>query len=304
MMKFSRTSKPDVPRRRSSDFVRPAAATETQNQFRRNQTIGNIRRSDGEPVSERARVHNLTRARQKITAILALVLGIIIVLTLLMSQFTARAIVTGSTAALSRPLNPGAYEKVINEYLAIHPVERLRFALDEDALSAYVSNSLPEVSQVSISGTKNIVEANFRLELRKPIAGWQINSKQFYVDTTGVVFQNNYYDTPGVQIIDQSGVSPEQGTTVASARLLSFVGRVVALSGQGSYTVTQAILPSGTTRQIEIRLKDIQPLVKLSIDRGAGEQVEDMIRSLTYLQSQGKSAQYIDVRVEGRAVYL
>jgi len=91
---------------------------------------------------------------------------------------------------------------------------------------------------------------------------------------------------------------------VASARLLSFVGRVVALAGESSYQVTEAILPSGTTRQLEIRLKDVGPLVKLSIDRGAGEQVEDMVRVLRYMSSRGVGATYVDVRVSGRAVYL
>lgn len=305
MIQLRSSSKNDVPRRRtSSDYVRPPAQTPTGTQFRRNQTMSGIRRPDGEPISERSRVHSLTRRRHKIGALFVLVVGIIIILGGLISQFTAKVIVTGSSAPVSRSIDPRAYQQLINEYLGIHPVERLRFALNETALSAYLSAALPEVSHVALTSTNSIVESNFTLTLRKPVAGWQINSRQFYVDTTGVVFQNNYYDTPSVQIVDQSGVAPEQGTTVASARLLSFVGKVVSLAGQGSYTVTRAILPSGTTRQIQIQLKDVQPLIKLSIDRGVGEQVEDMIRSLRYLQARGESAQYIDVRVEGRAVYL
>ena len=305
MIQFRPSSKNDVPRRRiSSDYVRPRAQSSTGTQFRRNQTMSGIRRADGEPISERTRVHSLTRRRHKIGALLMLVVVIIVILGGLISQFTAKVLVTGSSAPLSRSINPLSYQQSINDYLGIHPVERLRFALNETALSAYVSAALPEVSHVTLTSTNSVVESHFNLTLRKPVAGWQINSKQFYVDTTGVVFQNNYYDTPNVQIIDQSGVSPEQGTTVASVRLLSFVGKVVSLAGQGSYTVTQAILPSGTTRQIQVRLKNVQPLIKLSIDRGAGEQVEDMIRSLTFLQARGESAQYIDVRVEGRAVYL
>jgi hypothetical protein len=167
-----------------------------------------------------------------------------------------------------------------------------------------VSSILPEVSQVKLTSTDHVVGSNFTLTFRKPVAGWQINDKQYYVDEAGVVCQNNYYDTPSVQIVDQSGGSPQQGSIVASTRLLGFVGKVVAYAGQGSFTVTQAILPAGTTRELEIQLKDVQPLIKLSIDRGAGEQVEDMTRSINYLKSVGKSAQYIDVRVAGRAVYL
>jgi len=306
MIKFRSSSKNDVPRRRtSSDYVRTPASTEPTNQFRRNQTLSGIKKPETPEVSERTRMHNLAYRRRRIGAIFMLVLIIILVLAALLSQFTGTVAVTGSSAVLSRSVQPAVYQKTINNYLGIHPVERLRFALNEDGLSTYVSSILPEVAHVKLTSTDNIVQSDFTLTFRKPVAGWQINGNQYYVDETGVVFQNNYYETPTVQIVDQSGVSPQQGSVVASTRLLSFVGKVVAYAaGQGSFTVTQAILPSGTTREIEIQLKDVQPLVKLSIDRGAGEQVEDAIRSINYLKSAGKSAQYIDVRVAGRAVYL
>lgn len=305
MIKFASKGKNDLPRRRqSSDFVRTPASVETNTQFRRNQTLSGVRHPEDGPISERARMHHLARRRRHVGAILTLVFIIIIVLGGLLSQFTGSVVVAGSSAALTHAVEPKNYEKVINDYFAIHPVERLRFALNEEALSEYVASVLPEVSHVKLTSTDSIVQSNFTMTFRKPVAGWQINGHQYYVDETGVVFQNNYYETPTVQIVDQSGISPEQGTIVASARLLSFVGRVVALAGQGSYVVTQATLPAGTTRELDIQLKDIQPRVKLSIDRGAGEQVEDMIRSLTYLKSKGENAQYVDVRVSGRTVYL
>jgi len=303
MIKFRSAAKHDVPKRRqNAEFVRPAASVEQNSQFRRNQTLSGVKR-ESEPVSERSRMHRLAKRRRNVSAIFTLVIIAIVVLGALLSQFTGKVNVTGSSAALNRAVQPSPYEKIITEYLAIHPVERLRFSLNQDALSSYVSDRMPEVSYVKLSGTSNVVESDFTLTFRKPVAGWQINGRQYYVDDSGVVFQSNYYANPSVQIIDQSGVSPEQGSVVASARLLSFVGRVVSLSGQGSYVVTQAILPTGTTRQLDIKLEGVVPLVKLSIDRGAGEQVEDMIRALNYLKSKNISPQYVDVRVENRAAY-
>jgi len=90
---------------------------------------------------------------------------------------------------------------------------------------------------------------------------------------------------------------------VASNRFLGFVGRIVALSKSSGYTVTQAVLPVGTTRQLEIRLKDVVPIVRLSIDRPAGEQVEDMSRTLGYFIGRGEAPAYVDVRVSGKAFY-
>lgn len=303
-MKPFRTRKPVVPPRRLADREPHLRTEELSNsQFRRNRTLSGIQRETPE-VSSRAKVHHLTRQRRKVGGMLLIILLAIGLLALLLTQMTAKVIITSASTTVSTPIEGGQYEKVINEYLGVHPVERLRFILNEDELSNYVSTVTPEVASVKQSGSENIVETRFSVTFRKPIASWQINSRQFYVDDHGTVFEKNYYSAPAVHIVDESGISPEQGSTVASARFLSFVGRVVGLSKDRGYEVTQAILPSGTTRQLEIQLKDVASRVKLSIDRGAGEQVEDMARALKYLSDRGQAPGYVDVRVSGRAVYL
>lgn len=280
------------------------SAFEGASQFRRNQTLVNARYDRPETdMSDRARTHHLTMQRRKIGGIFLITLGAIVVLAILLSQFTARSIITGSSAAVTQAIDTAKYEAIINDYFGIHPVERLRFALNESELAAYATSIAPEVGAIRQTTAENFVETHFVIEFRKPVAGWQINGRQNYVDQAGVVFSENYYEAPGVQIIDQSGISPEEGSTVASSRFLSFVGRVVALSRAGGYTVTEAILPADTTRQLQVRLKDVKPVVKLSIDRGAGEQVEDMTRALDYLRARGMNPNYVDVRVSGKAVY-
>ena len=117
-------------RRQSTDFIRTPAVPDTNNQFRRNQTLSGVRHSETEPVSERARMHHLARRRRNVGAIFTLVLAIIIILGGLLSQFTGRVAVVGSSQALTHAIQPASYEKVISDYLAIHPVERLRFALN------------------------------------------------------------------------------------------------------------------------------------------------------------------------------
>lgn len=303
-MKFSRTKNSDVPSRRLAGSEPRPAVSEQSTQFRRNRTLSGVQRSlADESGSSRSHVHHLTRQRQKLSGILFIVIAVTVLLAILITQLSARVIVSGSTKPLSVKIDPKEYEDVINEYLAINPAGRLRFALNERELSDYASSVASEIANIKQSSVENIVDTHFTITFRQPIAGWQINGKQFFVDESGVVFDKNYYDTPTVQMIDESGVSPEQGSTVASARLLSFVGRVVALSKSGGYEVTEAILPIGTTRQLEVKLKDVKPRVKLSIDRGAGEQTEDMTRALRYLSEKGISAEYVDVRVSGRAVY-
>ena len=291
----------DIPRRRRTDEAtveQPRSST----QYRRNQTLSGVNRT---PLADtpRGQAHQLTVQRRKVGGIFAIVLVTVILLAILLSQLMAQVSVTSSTKQLTTSFKGENYEKEVNNYLGLHPAERLRFALNEDALSTFVSTALPEVQSIKVSGVKDVVDTEFTVTFREPVAGWQINGKQFYVDAAGVVFETNYYGVPGVQIVDESGVSPEEGTTVAGSRLLGFLGKVVAQAGERGYKVTQAILPAGMTRELDIQLKDIPTRVKLSTDRGAGEQVEDMSRALAYLKSKTLSPEYIDVRVSGRAAY-
>jgi hypothetical protein len=302
-VKLFRSRKKAVPGRRLADREpRPRSDDLPGSQFRRNRTLSGVVREAPE-VSARVRVHHLARQRRKVGSMLLLILVGIGLLALLLTQFTAKVIITSASTSVSNSIDGIIYEEMINDYLGIHPAERLRFILNEQELSNYAAAVVPEVASVDQTGSENIVETRFSITFREPIAGWQINGRQFYVDDHGIVFDKNYYTEPTVQIIDESGLSPEQGSTVASARFLSFVGRVVGLSKDRGYEVTEAILPSGTTRQLEIRIKGVTPRVKLSIDRGAGEQVEDMSHALNYLTERKLKPSYVDVRVSGRAVY-
>lgn len=292
----------DIPRRRRFDDDNISEQPRVSNQFRRNQTLSGIQRTSLNE-SSRSKAHHLTIQRRKIGGLFALVLAAVLVLGILLTQLMAQITVASSTRQLTTPFSGDVYEEVINEYLGLHPAERLRFALNQQALSDYVSSVLPEVESVKVSGVKNITDTQFAVTFRKPVAGWQINGNQNYVDSNGVVFETNYYESPGVQIVDESGINPEAGTTVAGSRLLGFLGRVVAQAEGRGYIVTQAILPAGMTRELDIQIQDTPTRIKLSTDRGAGEQVEDVSRALKYLQSRGLSPQYIDVRISGRATY-
>lgn len=274
--------------------------------FRRNRTINAVRQqpiSETEP-SPREKAHSLARRRRKIGIILLTIIVIGSVLSWLLSQFTATvAINVSDKTSMIHPVKTETYASAIQDYLDMHPFERLRFVLNQNELSQYVSGKLPEVATIEQIGRSNIGETNFQISMRVPVAGWLINSQQYYVDGAGEAFALNYFNEPTVTITDNSGVSLESGQAVASSRFLGFVGRVVALAEERGYTVTEAIIPYNTTRQLDIKLEGQAPLVRLSIDRGAGEQMEDMARSLNYLSASGQAPEYIDVRVKNKTFY-
>lgn len=304
----------DTPRRRhfvEGEVREPASINRQQHIFQRNRTLtGSIsnnlstthHRTDLE--SPRTQAHHLAMQRRKIGGVLFIVVAIATLTLCLLLQFTARVTVVVTGVPPSHSIDKAIYERAVNDYLSANPIERLRFALNKTNLASYLTQKLPEVDGLSRVELGAIGESNYILTMRQPVAGWTINNKQYFVDAKGLAFDRNYYASPGVDIIDQSGVGVQQGLAVASNRFLGFVGRVVALSKSSGFTVVQAIIPEGTTRQLEIRIQDVAPLVKLSVDRPVGEQIEDMSRSLKYLSSQGLTPSYIDVRVSGKAFYI
>jgi hypothetical protein len=306
-------SSQQLPRRRErsdSTARTPVKPDDRQHIFSRNRTLSGSTSSRlnetnyrSDLQSPRSHVHHLALRRRKIGLVFLVVVGITAFLAFFLLQFTAAVAVNVDDTTLSRKINDQTYVKAINDYLGVHPLSRFRFALNSADLANYLETVLPEVAGVNAVSFTGIGKTTMTLTMRHPVAGWTINNKQYFVDANGIAFEQDYFGTPPVQIVDNSGVSLQQGTTVASNRFLGFVGRIVALSKDRGYTVTQAIIPVGTLRELVIVLQGMTTQVKLSIDRGAGEQVEDMDHALIYLKSHGLSPSYIDVRVSGKAFY-
>lgn len=277
--------------------------------FKRNRTlvgsssasVSSAAELDADLRSPRAHVHHLTAHRKRLSTILVFVLMASVFLMWLIYEFAA--VVRVSPTLSSVTLQQDRYEKIINDYFASHPVERLRPLINHDELNAHVKREAPEVASVEAVGAASFATGQFDIEMRKPIAGWLIGNNQYYVDDKGVAFQINYFEQPAVRIIDQSGVPQTAGTTVASGRFLQFVGRSVAAARDYGMVIEQAVIPVGTTRQVEFRITGHDYPVKLSLDRPVGEQVEDMQRAVTYMDTRQLKPQYVDVRVSGRAYY-
>lgn len=310
MALFSKKQK-DLPRRRQApvrDVEQHKDEFDERYSFRRNRTltgssssqISSPGESNAQIKSPRVQAHELAQQRRHIGATLLLVLSSAGILFFLISQFTAGVVVRATD--VSQQLDDN-YTKIIESYLSTQPLERLRFMTNTEHLSAYIAEQAPEIASVSLDGSAGLGKSTFVVTLREPTVGWTINGKQQYVDSSGTAFTRNYFTTPAVQVVDKSGIQVEAGQAIASNRFLGFVGRAVELAKQRGYRVQSVIIPAGTTRQIELQIKGISYPIKLSIDRGAGEQIEDMDRAIRWLKAHGQSPKYLDVRVSGEAFY-
>lgn len=307
MKLFQRTSKAQQPRRRQGEAVSEVNLERESLTFRRNRTltgsassrIASVNEGGADMKSARVYAHELTHRRRHVGALFLGVAIISLLLFGLISQFTAKVIVR---ADITQQLDK-SYEEAVQAYLTTHPAERLRFLLNVEQLTQYLQAKTPEVQIVKRVEWKEFGTSEFTVTMRQPIAGWTIQNNQQYVDGSGVAFGRNYFAAPEVQIIDNSGAQLQSGQTVASNRFLGFVGRTVGLAAAQDIKVTQVIIPAGTTREVELRVEGVSFPIKLTIDRAAGEQTEDMARALAWMKAQKKSPQYIDVRIAGRAFY-
>jgi hypothetical protein len=293
----------DTPRRRLRDDGVSNVPESSGDVFRRNRTLSSARLVDNIDPSSRAHVHHLTRHRRRILGILMTVALAAMFLWIFIVNFTAMVSISVPGADISKPLEKLKYEAVVQEYLDAKPLSRLRFFISQTDLLDYVAAKMPEVSDIKQRSMISLGKTDFSITVRQPVAGWRINNQQYYVDAHGVSFANNYFAEPSVQIIDQNDTILDTGSAVVSNRFLSFVGQIVSVAAKNGKTVTEAIIPINTTRELDIKLKGVDILVKLSIDRPVGEQIEDMINSLKYFKQHGLSPKYVDVRVSGKAFY-
>ena len=278
--------------------------------FRRNRTltgslasgVSSVNEHRAELKSTRIHAHDLRHHRRKLSAILLSVLAVGALLALLVYQSVAIVRVKALTDA---PVDARQYEEAVQQYLAGRPIERSRLTLNTAELAKYLQTSgYPEVRAVADHMDFDGVGAStINLEFRRPAIVWQTGNTRLYVDDTGVAFTRNYYAEPTVNIVDQSGIGTQDNKVLASNRFLAFIGMVVGRMNASGHTVTQVALPAGTTRQIAVSVVTVPYPIKFSVDRPVGEQAEDAVRAIAYLNAKGISPEYLDVRVSGKAYY-
>lgn len=314
-LKQTTKREPPIRRRRLTDDVLPAERDSGQMTFRRNSTItgsssqhiASASELAGQIQSPRAAVHHLHRTRRSLGLMLlgALVAAGAVAVLIYQMIGTLNVALYGQIqpiAADERQL----YHDKLTEYFNRYPLQRLRFLINTQQLAEFLqAEALYEVKSVASVVPDSLGTVTITLKMREPIASWLIQGTRQYVDADGVVFGRNYFDTPGVQIRDESNFTHQGGQqvqAVTSRRFLQFIGRVVQYYQVHSQQVEQVIIPAATARQVVVTLRGGYYL-KMTVDRPAGEQAEDGLRAVQYFKKKNIKPEYADVRVSGRVFY-
>lgn len=300
----------DIARSRQQKFEQESGGSDDYQVFRRSRTLTGSASSSVRTLNEpgahlkspRVHAHTLMRTRRHMGLILFAIIIACGVLYGIVSQFTATVTVTINDSASVEP--KADYAKAVQDYLAGAPLERLRFLVNNDALKHALQAQYPEIAGATLQGGDGLGNAEVALTMRQPVAEWTVGGQNEYVDNSGTPFKTNYYNDPSVKIIDKSGIRPKDDQSLISNAFLGFVGQVVGISKSlENLTVTAITIPPDTTREIEVSVSGVPYPIRLSTDRSVGDQVEDMTRTIAWMQKNNKTPNYVDVRVSGEAFY-
>ena len=286
------TRRVEAARRQAEVYADPSAAS-----YQRGRALRNSPARE-EVSSERQAAHDLRRSRRALSSYLGA--SLVIMGSVFVVLYNLSADIRVVTPA---PIvDSDQYAAVLDDYYATRLLERIHLFQDRSAMTQFFLERAPEVKSVEVS-SGGLAKADLKLNFRQPVVQWSSSGKTYFVDDTGVTFERNRLSAPTVTVRDDSGVPVQTGHEIINRQFLSFLGQVVAGFSKHRYTVTDVILPPGTIRQADIVLRDKPYRIKMSVDRGAGVQVEQAAQAITWFEVRSIGPSAIDVRAEQRAFY-
>lgn len=120
-------------------------------------------------------------------------------------------------------------------------------------------------------------------------------------DTPIISTEDTPIYTPTVEIIDEDAAASGGNITT---RMRNYIGQAEADYRSLGYRPVKAVIPVGAIREVDFYLDDHPGYIKMYIDRGTAESVEDADRMLRYLADQEtEEYDYIDVRIPYKAYW-
>lgn len=271
--------------------------------YHRGTTLTNLNRPD-DIGEERKKLKRLRAMRRRLVGIMLVLFIIVTFGVALLLQYTGRVGgvgITNNGASELTEADKNKYLRIADAYFAANSFERFSFARRGSVMLQYFQNEAPEVSAVSIMPS-GLASGRLNITVRQPVAMWVNGSSTNFVDSSGVVFERNYFAAPSLAIEDNSGVSVS-GKMATSSNFLSFVGQVASELKKQNIEVARVALPRGSIRYVEFYLTNRAYPFKAQITRDAHSEASDIAVMTRYIDSHNLAPQYVDCRVEGKAYW-
>lgn len=262
----------------------------------------------GKPKAER---HFGRWILQRVGLIVLLIVILVSLVNVLTLSNTARVVLLGNaTKGAGTFLHSSSdYQTAADQLLASSVWNRNKITLNTGSITQRMLKQFPELSSVDVSLPLAGKHPTIYLQTAGPALILTAHNGSFVIDTAGkaLLLADNWpsADRQKLPVVtDQSNLTVSLNHQVMTSGDVSFIQTVVAQLAARHQTVSAADLPVGT-RELDIHLSGQPYTVKFNLEGGdARQQAGTFLATQAKLQSQHITpAQYIDVRVDGRAYY-
>ncbi len=242
---------------------------------------------------------------------LVLLLGALVVCTVNILSLSSEPRILPLTAGDTVPLlhDKAVYQEAASQLLASSIWNRNKITVNTSSMNQQLQARFPELSDVSTTLPLLSKRPIIYIETAKPALILITRDGSFVVGQTGkaLLLTANLPAHTSLSlplVTDQSGLRVKLGSQALSSDDTSFIKTVIAQLSAKRIAVSSMLLPSATS-ELDVRIADHPYAIKFNLESGeARQQVGTFLATQAKLDSQHVvPAQYIDVRVEGRAYY-
>lgn len=106
-----------------------------------------------------------------------------------------------------------------------------------------------------------------------------------------------------VEVEIRAQVVDEDNRGQVSARTKTYIAQLEKDLADLGYVMTKVTLPTGMSRELYVDLEGRTEYYKVNLDRETAVTAEDIDRMVRYLEKNGVTPEYVDVRIEEKAYY-
>ncbi len=189
----------------------------------------------------------------------------------------------------------------VNDQLNRHWWWRNSLLLDPGSLSTNLLASQPGLQSAKVTRTWPH-GLSVKVSERRPSLGWQTGGQSYLVDKDGSII-GPLQSAAGLPVVtDSSNLPVKTGDKVVAPRFISFVQQIAAGLPKQGFKVTALRIPETSSELYVSTNRNL--MIKFDTTREASDELLSLQQVMKQLSGAHKTpAEYIDLRVEGKAYY-
>lgn len=241
--------------------------------------------------------------------ILLVVIGLFLLSSLYVSSEPALVVETSEPATPTLLQDQQVYEQAAAQLIGGSPFNHVKPLLNTGRIAAELDKQFPELGDVSVALPSFGHRLEIHAEPATPALIMSNNTGQsFVLDTNGRALMPSA-QAPGVGklglpvVTDQSGITLRAGQAAIPSSTARFITEVTGQLKAAKLSISSLTLPKGAS-ELDVRLEGRPYAVKFNLMADGRVEAGSFLAVKQQLERDNKTpANYIDVRVDGRAYY-